>query len=48
MKNLAQHIQEKLQISRNTPVNRYTLFPESNEELKEMIEDEIKKNGNEC
>ena len=48
MKNLTQHIQEKLQITRNKKVNNYTLFPETKEELQEMIESEIKKNGNEC
>ena len=44
MKNLTQHIIEKLQISRNKPV--YTLFPKTKEELEEMIKSEIEKNGN--
>lgn len=48
MKNLVQHIQEKLRISSNTTQNEHTLFPETKEELMEMIDSEIEKNGNEC
>ena len=44
MKTLKQHIFEKLKVS--TAV--YTLFPKTKNELKQMIEDEISKNGNEC
>ena len=44
MKTLKQHIFEKLKVSK--PV--YTLFPKTKNELKQMIEDEISKNGNEC
>ena len=44
MKTLKQHIFEKLRVSKPT----YTLFPKSKEELEEMIESEIDKNGNEC
>ena len=44
MKSLKRHIFEKLNVSKPT----YTLFPETKEELKQMIEDEISKNGNEC
>ena len=44
MKTLKQHILEKLKVSK--PV--YTLFPKTKNELKQMIEDEISKNGNEC
>ena len=44
MKSFKQHIYEKLNVSK--PV--YTLFPETKEELKQMIENEISKNGNEC
>ena len=47
MKTLKQHIFEKLKISvRNT--TKCTLFPDTKEELRQMIEDEISKNGNEC
>jgi surface protein len=48
MKNLTQHIQEKLQISRNKVINRYTLFPKDSSELAEMINNEIEKNGPNC
>ena len=44
MKSLKQHIFEKLKVSKQT----YTLFPKTKDELKQMIEDEISKNGNEC
>ena len=44
MKSFKQHILEKLKVSK--PV--YTLFPDTKEELKQMIEDEISKNGNKC
>ena len=47
MKTLKQHIFEKLKVSvKNT--TKHTLFPETKDELKQMIEDEISKNGNEC
>ena len=47
MKSLKQHILEKLKVSvRNT--TKHTLFPETKDELKRMIDDEISKNGNEC
>ena len=47
MKTLKQHIFEKLKVSaKNT--TKHTLFPETKIELKEMIEDEIFENGNEC
>ena len=44
MKSFKQHILEKLKVSK--PV--YTLFPKTKNELKQMIEDEMDKNGNEC
>ena len=44
MKTLKQRILEKLKVSK--PV--YTLFPKTKNELKQMIEDEMDKNGNEC
>ena len=44
MKSFKQHILEKLKVSKQ----KYTLFPKSKEELKQMIEDEISENGNEC
>ena len=47
MKSFKEHIFEKLKVSaRNT--TEHTLFPESTDELKQMIKDEISKNGNEC
>ena len=46
MKTFKQHILEKLKV-RSSKV-KYTLFPSTEVELKEMIEDEISKNGNEC
>ena len=47
MKSLKQHIFEKLKVGvRNTI--KHTLFPETTDELKQMIRDEISKNGNEC
>ena len=44
MQNLEEFILEKLKVSK--PV--YTLFPDTREKLKQMIEDEISNNGNEC
>ena len=47
MKTLKQHIFEKLTVSaKNT--TKCTLFPDTEEELRQMIKDEISKNGNEC
>ena len=47
MKTFKQHILEKLKVStRNT--TEHTLFPETKYELRQMIKDEISKNGNEC
>ena len=45
MKSFKQHIYEKLKVSSKSG---YTLFPKTKDELKEMIEDEISENGNEC
>ena len=44
MKSFKQHIFEKLRVSKPT----YTLFPKTKDELKQMIETEIRKNGNKC
>src|SRR5574344_1018832 len=44
MKTLKQHIFEKLTVAKPT----YVLFPKNKEELEEIIESEINKNGNEC
>ena len=44
MKSFKQHIFEKLKVSKST----YALFPETRDELFEMIDSEISKNGNEC
>ena len=47
MKEIKTYIIEKLKVTkRNTP--NYTLFPKTTAELKQMINDEISKNGNEC
>ena len=46
MKTLNTYIEERLVLSKDKPT--YTLFPETREELYEMVEYEIKKNGNEC
>ena len=46
MKSFKQHIYEKLKVS-SLP-HKYTLFPTTKDELKQMIKDEITKNGNEC
>ena len=48
MKSLKQHIFEKLKVSPHKKYTKYTLFPETNGDLKQMIKDEISKNGNEC
>ena len=49
MKTINNYISEKLQISRNKITKvEHTLFPETRNELKEMIDAEMKKNGNEC
>ena len=47
MKNIKSYIVEKLKISKSKLV-KLTLFPETLEELKKMIKEEIEKNGNEC
>ena len=44
MKSFKQHIFEKLRVNKQS----YTLFPKTREELKQMINDEISKNGNKC
>ena len=45
MKSFKQHILEKLKVSvKNTA--EHTLFPETKDELNQMIKDEISKNGN--
>ena len=46
MKSFKQHIYEKLKVSSSS--HKYTLFPTTKDELKQMIKDEISKNGNEC
>ena len=46
MKSVKQYILEKLKVSSSS--HKYTLFPETREELLKMITDEISKNGNEC
>ena len=46
MKTIHQYISERLILTKNKPT--YTLFPETREELYEIVESEIKKNGNEC
>ena len=44
MKSFKQHILEKLRVSKPT----YTLFPETKDELEQMIKKEISKHGNGC
>ena len=44
MKEIKTYIIEKLKVSKQV----YTLFPKTTDELKQMIKDEIYKNGNEC
>ena len=44
MKSVKQYILEKLKVTQIT----YTLFPETRDELMQMIKDEISKNGNRC
>ena len=47
MKEIKTYIIEKLKVSvRNT--TKHTLFPETKDELEQMIKDEISKNGNKC
>ena len=47
MKSFKQHIFEKLKVGvRNTV--KHTLFPKTTAELKQIIKDEISKNGNRC
>ena len=46
MKSFKQYILEKLKVSSTS--HKYTLFPKSKDELKQMIKHEISKNGNEC
>jgi surface protein len=47
MKTFKEHILEKLKINKKDFVE-HTLFPETKNELKQMIKDEIKKNRNGC
>lgn len=46
MKTIHQYISERLVLAKNK--STYTLFPETREELEEMIDSEIENNGNEC
>ena len=50
MKEIKTYIIEKLKVSvRNTTKHtKHTLFPETKDELEQMIKDEISKNGNKC
>ena len=47
MKSFKQHIFEKLKVGTGN-TTKHTLFPKTKEELKQMINGEISKNGNEC
>ena len=47
MKRLNSYIAEKLDLTPHTKTE-HTLFPKTVDELKEMIEEEIENNGNEC
>ena len=48
MKQINTYINEKLKISTNQKNVEHTLFPETKEELQQMIKDEMSKNGNRC
>ena len=45
MKHINTYITEKLKISKGL---KYTLFPKTKEELLDIVQKEIEKNGNEC
>ena len=47
MKNLSQYIQEKLIIKKNRNVINYNYFPQTKEELREIIKQRIEQEGNE-
>ena len=47
MKSLVNYIQEKLIIKKNKGSNNYKYFPETKEELREIIDKRIKQEGNE-
>ena len=47
MKSLKQYLNEAL-VSRKVTKQLHTLFPKTKDELKSMIENEIKRNGNNC
>ena len=47
MKTFKQHISEKLKVSVKNTI-KHTLFPKTKDELKQIIKDEISKNGNKC
>ena len=47
MKSFKQHIFEKLKV-RARNATKHALFPKTKDELKQMINDEISKNGNRC
>ena len=47
MKHINKYIQEKLKISKST-LNQSILFPNSKEELQDMIKKEVKEKGNHC
>ena len=48
MKNLTQYIQEKLHIGKYKKEDKYHYHPKDIKELKNLIEDRIKKEGNNC
>ena len=48
MQNINTYISERLVLSKNKTETKHTLFPKTVRELKEMIKEEVKKNGTHC
>ena len=48
MKSINNYISEKLVINKNTGKKYYKYFPETNDELQDIIKQRIEKEGNEC
>ena len=48
MKSLKNYISEAFKINKNTKLQKYNYFPETGEELKAIIKQRIKSEGNEC
>ena len=48
MKSINNYISEKLVINKNTGKKHYNYFPQTNDELQDIIKQRIEKEGNEC